>query len=300
MEIAITGGTGFIGSRLSMHLISKGHRITAFGSRKSQKEALHPDLRYVSADTTLPGPWQDEIGKSEVVVNLAGKSIFGYWTEKYKQAMYDSRILTTRNVVAALPKRDGPLLISASALGYYGDRGDDPLTESEPAGDDFLSRLSKDWEAEAFKARSEGARVVVARFGIVLGPKGGAMPVMALPFRFFLGGAIGDGRQWFSWIHIYDLMAALEFVMENPEITGAVNFGSPGPVRNRQLARLLGGVLRRPSFFRTPAFMIRLFLGEFGQSLLNSQRIVPENLVRAGFQFKYPEFENAVRNILRR
>jgi uncharacterized protein (TIGR01777 family) len=298
MKIFITGGTGFIGTHLSNSLLSRGHRVTATGTRPTQTRIDHENFHYISADTTQTGPWQEEVKDADVLVNLAGRTIFKRWTESYKKVMYDSRILTTRNLVEAVPEGKAITLCSTSAVGYYGDRGDAILTENEPHGDDFLAKLSVDWEQEAFRAQGKGTRVIATRFGIVLGVNGGAMEKMISAFKFFVGGPLGDGMQWFSWIHLEDLISAMMFVIDNRDIGGAVNFCSPNPVRNKDFAETMGRILNRPSFMPAPAFMIRLVMGEFGSALLNSQRVVSEKLLQHGFEFQYPDIEDAIRNIV--
>jgi uncharacterized protein (TIGR01777 family) len=252
----------------------------------------------MSADTTQKGNWQEELREIDYVVNLAGKSIFSRWTEKYKKIIYDSRILTTRNLVEALPANKEVVLCSTSAVGYYGDRGDDKVNENEPNGFDFLANVAVDWEKAALEAKAKGIRVVIARFGVVLGKNGGALAKMIPAFRLMLGGSLGDGKQWFPWIHQNDLLSAILFVLENENINEPLNFCSPKPVRQRQLAKTLGEALVRPSFMPAPSFMIRLFLGEFGETLLYSQKVVPEKLLEYGFQFRYPEINDAINNLV--
>jgi len=298
MKIFITGGVGFVGSHLSNLLLSRGHTVTAVGRRSTQELINHPNFHYISADTSQKGAWQEALAEVDAVFNLAGITIFKRWSESYKKLIYDSRILTTQNLVESLPKEKGITLASTSATGYYGSRGDDLLAEGEPHGDDFLARIGKDWEAEAFRAEKKGIRVVAARFGIVLGKGGGAMGKMIPAFRFGLGGPLGDGMQWFPWIHMDDLLSAFLFVLENQDITGPVNFCAPNPIRNRDLAKAMGRVLKRPSFMPAPAFMIRLILGEFGNVFLYSQRAVPEKLLSYGFSFKYPDITAAIGNVV--
>ena len=298
MKIFITGGVGFVGSHLSNLLLSRGHTVTAVGRRSTQELINHPNFHYISADTSQKGAWQEALAEVDAVFNLAGITIFKRWSESYKKLIYDSRILTTQNLVESLPKEKGITLASTSATGYYGSRGDDLLAEGEPHGDDFLARIGKDWEAEAFRAEKKGIRVVAARFGIVLGKGGGAMGKMIPAFRFGLGGPLGDGMQWFPWIHMDDLLSAFLFVLENQDITGPVNFCAPNPIRNRDLAKAMGRVLKRPSFMPAPAFMIRLILGEFGNVFLYSQRAVPEKLLSYGFSFKYPDITAAIENVV--
>ena len=298
MHVFITGGLGFVGSHLSRFLLNKGYRVTAVGRPVNQQQIQHANFDYVSGDTTQTGKWQGALKDADAVVNLAGESIFKRWSAKTKKQIYQSRILTSRNVVAALPQNKHITLCSASAVGYYGDRADSILTESDPPGNDFLANLSIDWETEALQAPAGSIRVVLMRFGIILGKNGGAMGQMISAFKAFVGGPLGSGDQWFPWLHMDDLLAAVDFAIENPDIRGAVNFCAPNPVRNRELAKTLGGLLKRPSFMPAPAFMLRLFLGEFGGVLLASQRMVPDKLLKAGFHFKYPEIREALKAIV--
>jgi uncharacterized protein (TIGR01777 family) len=298
VKIFITGASGFIGKHLTDYLLNKGHKVTAVARSSDRKLIRHENFHYISADTTQGGMWQEALQGKDAIVNLAGISIFKRWTPTNKKRIYDSRILTTRNLVESLPPDNGVVFCSTSAVGCYGNRGDDLLTEREPFGTDFLAGVSRDWEAEAFTAKDKGLRVVAMRFGIVLGKNGGAMEKMVPPFRFFMGGPLGNGMQWFPWIHIDDLMSAIMFVVENKDINGAVNFCSPNPVRNRELAKTLGHILKKPALIPAPAFFIRLFLGELGSSFLSSQRTVPDKLLAYGFNFRYPDIKEAVRNIL--
>jgi hypothetical protein len=233
----------------------------------------------------------------DVVINLAGMSIFHRWTPAYKQQIYDSRILTTRHVVEGMTGDRPQTLISTSAVGYYGSRGDDILSEAEPCGGDFLSLVGKDWEHAAFEAKEKNIRVVAARFGVVLGRSGGALKQMITPFKWFVGGPMGNGRQWFSWIHIDDLLAGLMFMLENPEIQGPVNLCSPAPVTSGELARTLGTVLGRPAVIPTPSMALRLILGEFADTLLASQRAIPEKLIASGFVFRFPDLKDALTDL---
>lgn len=296
MNIFVTGGSGFVGTYLCRDLLERGHRVTAIGTRAVHGRISHDHFRYISADATKPGDWQDALADIDVAVNLAGKSIFSLWTDSYKQQIYDSRILTTRNLVDALAGES--LLVSASAVGFYGSRSDEVLTEKSESGDDFLARLSRDWEAEAFRAEERKTRVAAARFGIVLGWGGGAIDKMVPAFKFMLGGPLGDGRQWFPWIHIDDLLAAVRFAIETPTLSGPVNFTAPHPVRNRELAKTLGGILNRPAVMPAPAFMIRTVLGEFGKTLLASTRAIPRKLLDTGFSFQYPTIRDALEDLV--
>ena len=298
MKLFITGGTGFVGKHLIRFLLDKGHRITATGLRKTQDVIQHDRFEYISADTSQPGAWQEKLADTEAVFNLAGKTISKRWSRSYKQEIYDSRILTTRNLVDALPKKESVVFCSTSAVGYYGDGGDMSLCEQAPKGDDFLAHVSTGWEEAAMEAEGKGARVVILRFGIVLGSDGGALTKMIPAFKSFAGGPLGSGKQWFPWIHMEDLIAAMVFVMENKEIKGPVNFCAPNPVRNRDLAKSLGKALGRPAVMPAPALMIRMVMGEMATALLASQRAVPEKLLSQGFEFQYPDILPALENIV--
>ncbi|MGD8366858.1 MAG: TIGR01777 family oxidoreductase, partial [Desulfobacterales bacterium] len=247
MKIFVTGGSGFVGTYLCRHLLDTGHAVTTVGTRAVHGRISHDHFRYISADTTKPGDWQEALADTDAVVNLAGKTIFHLWTDRYKQEIYDSRILTTRNLVDALPGQRPVALISASAVGYYGSCGDQVLTEAGSVGGDFLARVGRDWEAEAMGAAAKGARVATARFGIVLGRGGGAMEKMVPAFKLMLGGPLGDGNQWFPWIHIEDLLDAVVFVLQTEALSGPVNFTAPEPVRNRDMARALASAVNRPA-----------------------------------------------------
>ncbi len=298
MKILITGGTGFIGSYLSDAFVKKGYYVISVGGPLSDNALRHPNLKYVLADTTQKGSWQEELNDVDAVINLAGRSIFNRWNDDYKKSIHSSRILTTRNLVEALPSDRDITLCSTSAAGYYGNRGDDILTENEPAGNDFLATVCTDWEKEAFKAKDKGVRVAVTRFGIVLGKGGGALKQMIPPIRYFVGGPLGNGKQWFPWIHIEDLISAMLFIFENKSVSGALNFTAPGSVRNIELVKTIAGILHRPAFMPAPAFIIKILLGEFGASILASQRVIPERLLKYGFMFKYPDIKSALNNIL--
>jgi hypothetical protein len=239
----------------------------------------------------------------DAVVHLAGETIAGRWTPEKKRKIYDSRVLGTRNLVEGLTRLDAQekpkVLVSASAVGYYGDRGDERLTEEAPPSEGFLSKVCQDWEREARRAEELGLRVVRLRFGIVLGPGGGALQTMLPLFKLGLGGPLGSGRQWWSWVHLDDVVGLITFALENEAFSGAVNATAPNPVRQREFARTLGRVLRRPAALPAPAFALRLALGEFAGELLASTQAIPQKAQEMGYRFKYPELEGALRQILR-
>ena len=300
MNVLITGGLGFVGTQLSIRLLEKAHQVTVVDHAPQPRPYTPHELRYISADTTTGGLWQEEAATQDVVINLAGASIFSRWNDQTKKLIYETRISTTRNVVEAIPKRKDILLCSTSAVGYYGFRGDEELTEEALPGDDFLAKVCVDWEREAVKAADKGIRVVITRFGIVLGKTGGALGQMIPAFKRFVGGPLGSGKQWFSWIHMEDLVNAFLFVIDHKGIQGPVNFTAPNPVRNRELAKTLGTVLSRPSFLKTPGFALRLVLGEFGLLLLKGQRVTPAVLLNHGFVFRYPDIKNGLQEVVAR
>jgi len=299
MKVFMTGGTGFVGTYLSRELAQAGHAITILSRRAHPSAPARAGISFLTGDPTREGPWMAAVPEHDWIINLAGASIFDRWTEARKKEIMESRERTTRNLVAALAAGDRrQLFCSTSAVGIYGPRGEEELTEDSPTETGFLGELAKTWEAEALKAQDLGMRVVVTRFGVVLGRNGGALSQMAPLFKKFIGGPIGSGGQWFSWIHQADLARAFRFIQENPQISGPVNFTAPNPVRNRDLARALGRVLHRPSFMPTPAFMLRLVLGEFADTLLTGQKVLPKRLLDAGFKFEFPTVDAALADLL--
>jgi hypothetical protein len=299
MNILITGGSGFVGSHLSRHFLDQGHAVTGLGTRAVFKGfARRSNFNYLQADTTRPGSWQQAVQSADLIINLAGKTIFHRWSERYKQQIQASRILTTRNIVTALPSHSRAVLISASAVGYYGSCADAELNEESPAGEDFLAKVAVLWEDEALKAVRSGARVIRVRFGIVLGADGGALVSMLPAFKSFVGGPLGSGNQWFPWIHIQDVIAALDFLFSRPELEGAFNLCAPYPVRNKEMALTLGRILERPAKIPVPAFMLKLAAGELATVLLASTRALPAKLLASGFKFRYPHLTEALENFL--
>ena len=297
MNIFITGGTGFVGSHLCSAFLDRGWRVTATGTSAEHPLKAREGFEYGRADTTPEGAWQSALAEADAVVNLAGRSIFNYWTAAYKSQIRDSRVLTTKQLVDGLTPGRGVTLLSASAAGYYGDRGDDVLTEADRPGDDFLAGVCVAWEQEALKARAKGARVALMRFGVVMG-QGGALAKMLPAFKLFAGGPLGDGRHWFPWVHLDDLTAAVTHLLLEKDAEGAFNFCAPQVVRYKAFANTLGSVLKRPSMMRMPAFLMKIVAGEMGAAMLNSQRAVPTRLEQAGFSFRYPDLEGALREIV--
>lgn len=300
MQIFLTGATGFIGVPLVRALIDRGDHCTVV-SRSGRDPWGHTAVRVVQADPTAPGAWQPDVSGCEAVINLAGERIidfpFPWWTPAKKAALRLSRIATTAQVVAAMRAAAAPprLLVSGSAVGYYGPRGDAIVDETAPAGSDFLSRLAAEWEATA-RTVEDRATVALLRTGLVLGHGGGALAPMLPAFRLGLGGPLGDGRQWWSWIHLADAIDAILLVIDRG-LAGPVNLTAPHPVPMNDFARTLGDVLGRPARLRVPALVLRLGLGEAANALLALQRVVPKRLLAEGYAFRFPTLAEALRDV---
>jgi len=301
MKILVTGATGLVGTALVAALAREGHTVCRL-------------VRSVTKSTggtvgAFDAPWDPETGNlggaavgAEAVVNLGGASIVaGRWTDARKKLLRTSRVDSTRALVRALGKMNAKpdVLVSASAVGFYGNRGDEILTEESAPGNDFLGNLAKDWEAEALRGEQFGTRVVLARFGIILASEGGALPEMMLPFRFGVGGRIGDGKQWMSWVTLEDVVAVLRLALIKTELRGPINIVAPEPVRNADFVKELARGMHRPAIFPAPAFALRLAMGEMADALLlSSQRAVPERLTQVGYQFSDPNLALALTTIL--
>jgi uncharacterized protein len=301
MKVFITGGTGFVGGYFTRRLIQLGHEVTVLTRFVKKREDIPREVRWVEGDPRKPGRWQEGVPGHDVVINLAGKSIFTPWTKKARKSILESRVLTTRNLVESLGTPAAPrVLLSASAVGYYGSREDDEiLDETTTAGDDFLAEVGVAWETEARQAERFGARVVLCRFGIIMGRNGGALEKMVPAFKFMMGAPLGSGRQWFPWIHQEDLFGAMLFAAEKEAVEGPVNCTSPNSVRNEELTRTLAEVVHRPLFMpRVPGFVLRTILGEFGDILLKGQRAVPAKLQSHGFRFKFPTLRGALEDLI--
>ncbi len=302
MNIFVTGGTGFVGRTLTGTFTGRGHRVTLL-TRKIRASAEPPEgAVYLEGDPTRRGDWQARVPEHDAVVNLAGASIFTRWTASVKKKIRDSRVLTTQNIVDALSGRGEKrtrILLSTSAVGYYGTRGDEEVDESSPPGAGFLAEVTRKWEEEALRAAQAGVRVALLRFGVVLGREAGALQQLIKLFSWYLGSPLGTGRQWFSWIHEQDLAEIFVFVLENAELEGPLNCVAPNPVRNRELTRALAGVLGRPAFMpAVPGFVLRAVMGEFGSFLLEGQRVLPAVLSARGFTFRFPDIREALEDLI--
>lgn len=297
MRIFLTGATGLIGRALAASLGADGHEVVAL-SRGGSPAVLPAGTRLVRGDPAVAGPWQEELARCDACVNLAGEPVAaGRWTDERRKRIRDSRVLSTRNVAAVIGGGGPGVLVNGSAIGYYGPRGDEVIDESFPAGNDFLAHVAMEWE-EATRAAARRARVVLVRTGIVLAGDGGALPRLVLPFKMLAGGPIGDGGFWQSWIHVADQVGILRLALEDGRASGPVNATAPDPVRNRDLARALGRVLRRPSLLVAPAFAVRAALGEMAEVILASQRVVPQRALALGYRFRWPSLEPALRDLL--
>lgn len=302
MKVYVTGGTGFVGNRLIPFLQENGHQIVLL-IRPSERERPVPGgagVSVVVGESTQAGDWWEALAGCDAAVNLAGFPVFSRWTPRVKALLRESRLATTRNLVQAIPRGSSFTLVSASGIGIFGDAGERPLDETVPLGRDFLARLATEWEETALAARERGARVATARFGIVLGHDGGALPEFVKNARRFLNGPLGSGRQWLPWIHREDVVRGILFLLENQPLEGPFNFVAPNPVRQLEFARALGKILHRPALVPTPALALRLVLGEFGQVSLFSQNARPAKLLQAGFAFSFPELGPALLDILPR
>jgi uncharacterized protein (TIGR01777 family) len=306
MKILVTGSTGLVGTALVRALTRDGQTVCRLLRPQSVVKGKTAGRASEHGFDVAWNPATGELGGAAVgadaVVNLAGASIAGgKWTADRKQVLRTSRIDTTRALIAALAKMNARprVLISASAIGIYGDRGDELLTEESKAGADFLAGLAKDWEAEALKAEALGIRVVVARFGIILAREGGALAKMFLPFKLGAGGRLGSGQQWMSWVTLEDVVASLRFALESASLRGVVNVVAPQPVRNAEFTKFLAKALHRPALFPAPAFALRLVLGEMADALLlSSQRVSPEVLQKSGYSFRHADLPSGLEAVL--
>lgn len=302
MRVFMTGGTGFVGTTLSRNLVARGLEVGILSRSISRDRTLEQGVAFIQGNPTTEGPWQDQAAGYDIFINLAGASIFRRWTKEAKILMRESRLQTTRNLITAIEGRKGldSVLLSTSAVGYYGFHGDEFLDEGSPPGNDYLATMALDWEKEAIRAEEFGVRVLTCRFGIVLGRNGGALAQMVPLFRKGLGSTLGSGKQWFSWIHEQDLVHIFLFLLEHESLSGPINFTAPEPVTNREFTKALGRALGKPTFLpAVPGFVIRMMKGEFGTVLLKGQRVVPKKLIDAGFSFQFPAVEEALTHLVK-
>lgn len=296
MRVTIAGGTGLLGRALTCALRGHAHDVTVL----TRRPRVSGDLGWHPGSSS--GTWVELVRQSDAVVNLAGEPLDARrWTASRKEAILDSRVRTTRAIAEALasaaPRQ--AVLLNASAIGFYGPHGDELVTEATPAGNDFLASVCQAWEHEA-QVAAVSRRVVLLRTGLVLDRARGALPRLELPFRFFAGGRVGSGRQWWSWIHVEDWVSMTLWALERVQLSGPINLTAPNPVTNAQFARALGRVLKRPAIVPAPAFALRAALGEMaGALVLSGQRVIPERATEGGFRFRYPDLEGALAAIYR-
>lgn len=297
MKVFITGGTGFIGKRLIKKLDDGTNHIKVL-TRSTKGKSNTDTIEYIEGDPKFEGKWQDAIFDADWIINLVGRTIGERWTEEIKKEIIESRILSTRHVVDAIPNGSNIVFFSTSAVGYYGFRGDEDIYEDGENGSDFLATVAKQWEEEALKASAKCKRVVITRFGLVLGENGGFLEKLIPIFKKYLGGKLGTGNQWLSWVHIEDLVNALLFIFRNDDLSGPINVTSPEPIKNEEFTRILAKVLGVKAIFPVPSFVLKIVLGEFADNILNGQKVLPKKLLGKGFQFKYRNIEEALSQVL--
>lgn len=305
MKVAVTGATGFVGSRLVQRLHTEGHQVLVLTRSLEHAKRVFPTNAFpnVESVTYAPGEygsWEQTLSGCEGVVNLAGEPIAeGRWTTERKQAIMDSRKLGTQKIVEAIAQANPKpsVLVNASAIGYYGTSETATFDETSPSGNDFLAQVCQAWEAEAQKVKDAGVRLVIVRTGIVLG-MGGALAKMLPPFQLFAGGPIGSGRQWFSWIHREDLVNLILQALTRPEIEGVLNGTAPNPVRMADFCQTLGQVLHRPSWLPVPDLALELLLGDGAKVVLEGQQVLPKRTLASGFKYQYPNLKPALEALL--
>jgi hypothetical protein len=303
MKYLIAGGTGFIGSHLLNHLSRDRHDIVLLTRGATRTASMHnATLRYVYWDPYKSGEWMKEIDGSDTVINLIGKNVFeNRWNEKVKKEIFDSRVIPTRLIVQAIGAavRKPALMISASAVGFYGDRQDETITEESAPGKDFLADVVKQWEGAAYEAEQYGVRVATPRIGLVLEKSGGMIGKMLLPFQLFAGGPIGSGKQYLPWVHMEDVVRGILYPVENKTFRGVYNLVSPSPITMNEFAKKFGAVLRRPSWLPVPSIALTILYGEGGAVILSGQRALPKRLLESGYVFSYTELPAALHNIVK-
>jgi uncharacterized protein len=301
VKITITGGTGFIGTALTNKLSLDYNEIVLLTRSTSKQAAMHNSIvRYVSWNPYSAGDWQKEIDGSTVVINLVGKNIFEQrWNEKVKKEIRDSRVIPTTLIVEAISKakKKPELFLSASAVGFYGDTGDSIITEESSVGNDFLAHVVQAWEGAAYKAEQYGVRVATPRIGIVLEKNGGMIGKMLLPFQLFVGGPIGNGKQYIPWVHMEDVVNGILYPIKKNDFSGIYNLTAPSPITMKELCSKLGNVLHRPSWIPVPVLALTLLFGEGAKIIASGQNVRPQKLQNSGFVFSYSNLELALKNI---
>jgi uncharacterized protein (TIGR01777 family) len=301
MRVIITGGSGLVGRALATNLAHAGHEVIILSRRPEIIMGLEAGERAEKWDGRTAEGWYALADGAAAIVNLAGENISsGRWTDERKHAILESRLDTGRAIIRAveMAAHKPRVIIQASGVGYYGPCGGEEIAEDTPPGRDFLARLAVDWEASTAPLEAIGVRRVVIRTGVVLSTGGGALPRLLLPFRFFVGGRLGSGQQWFPWIHLADEVGAIRFLIENEAASGAFNLSAPIPLTNTEFSRLLGQQLKRPALIPIPGLTLRLLFGEMATALLDGQRAIPKRLLQLGFRFQFPEAGPALKDLL--
>ncbi len=307
MQIIIAGGSGLIGRELCANLVKEGDDITIFSRNPAKVTLITPGVKVIQWDGSTLGDWQQEVENAETIINLTGENLSGErfiparWTVQRKRLLLQSRVDSGRVLDQAigLAAHKPSIFIQASGIGFYGTRQTKPLSEIDQPGDDFLARLSLDWEASSQPVEQMGVRRVIVRNGVVLSTKGGALPRLILPYKLFAGGRFGNGRQVYSWIHIADEAGAIQWLVHNPNAQGIYNLTAPNPVTNDEFGRCVAMVMGRPHYLPVPAFAMQLMLGEVSSVVLEGQTVLPKKLLDQGYQFKFPRLEDALRDLLR-
>ncbi|WP_310262004.1 TIGR01777 family oxidoreductase [Fictibacillus barbaricus] len=297
-RILISGGSGFVGNAITQLFTASNDEV--FILTRGEKKSNHPKIKYVQWMNGNNAAEQ-ELPQIDAVINLAGETINGRWTSEKKQAILNSRLKATEELLSIVKKMDTPprVWINASAIGYYGTSQSKVFTEAEEThGTDFLAEVVKAWETKAKEASSIGCRTVITRFGLILGKDGGVLPQLTLPYRFFAGGTVGSGNQWVSWIHIDDVARLMKETFDNEGYSGPVNAASPNPVTMKEFGEIIGGVLKRPHWLPAPSFMFKLVFGEMSMLILKGQQVLPEKAMDNGFTFKYPNLKRALQDLL--
>lgn len=301
MHVLIAGGTGTIGQRLVRLLLAHNYQVSVLSRRSLRPPALPREIGFLQWDGKTAAGWASQLEQIDAVVNLTGANLADErWTDERKKELFNSRIDPGHALVEAMAavSNKPQVFIQSSAVGYYGPQDDTPITEEHEPGQDFAAKLCIEWEASTKAVEAMGIRRVVTRSGVMLDPDAGALPRMTLPFKLFVGGPVGSGRQWFSWIHYADEVAAIKFLIETEAATGPFNLAAPEPVRNQAYAKAVGRVLKRPALTPVPAFMLKLMFGEMASVLLEGQRVVPARLEALGFRFTFPAIEPALADLL--
>ena len=306
MRVIITGGTGLIGRKLAASLAGDHHEVIVLSRNPVHTRGLPRGVQVVGWDARTPQGWGHLVDGADAIVNLAGESIAGTgfipsrWTEARKQRILQSRLDAADAIVQAVKAADRKphVVVQASAVGYYGASGDEIITEAHPAEDDFLAQVCVQWENASAPVETLGVRRAVVRIGLVLTPEEGVLPKLLLPFRLFVGGALGTGRQWYPWVHADDVIRAIRFLISSENASGSFNLTAPNPLTNRDFSRVLGRVLHRPALVPVPPFALRLALGEISTLVLDGQRAVPQRLTEVGFSFRFTEAEAALSDLL--